>query len=178
MMKKRIMMTKRGAGRGGAGSRRCLLAAVTAGLALFGTALCGCSPRPSPPPEAAGDAAAMPSDPARLSETAEREKRLPRLLDLGAHACIPCKMMAPILDELKKDYAAVFRTEFIDVWQDQAAGQKHGVKTIPTQIFFDAGGQELFRHEGFMSKEDILAKWKELGVELGQNSEVRSQKSE
>jgi thioredoxin 1 len=37
---------------------------------------------------------------------------------------------------------------------------------IPTQIFFDAEGKELFRHVGFFAKEDILAKWKELGVEL------------
>ena len=36
---------------------------------------------------------------------------------------------------------------------------------IPTQIFFGADGKELFRHEGFYSKADILAKWKTLGVE-------------
>jgi thioredoxin 1 len=37
---------------------------------------------------------------------------------------------------------------------------------IPTQIFYDAAGRELFRHEGFFGKDDILAKWKELGVSL------------
>jgi thioredoxin 1 len=37
---------------------------------------------------------------------------------------------------------------------------------IPTQIFYDADGRDLFRHVGFFAKEDILAKWKELGVEL------------
>jgi thioredoxin 1 len=37
---------------------------------------------------------------------------------------------------------------------------------IPTQIFFDTAGKELFRHEGFFAREDILLKWKELGVDI------------
>lgn len=91
---------------------------------------------------------------------------LPRLVDLGAGKCIPCKKMAPILDELKQQYAGAMEVEFIDVWQDPRAGDKYGIQMIPTQIFYDASGKELFRHEGFFAKEDILAKWKELGVEL------------
>lgn len=93
-------------------------------------------------------------------------KNLPKLLDLGAGKCIPCKMMAPILDELKKDYKSKFLIEFIDVWKNEDAGKKHKIRMIPTQIFFDKDGKELFRHEGFYSKEDILNKWKELGIAL------------
>ena len=89
---------------------------------------------------------------------------LPKLLDLGATKCIPCKMMAPILDELKKEYAGRMHVEFIDVWENEEAGKKYGVEMIPTQIFYDADGKELFRHTGFFGKEDILAKWKEFGV--------------
>ncbi len=91
---------------------------------------------------------------------------LPRLVDLGADKCIPCKMMAPILEELKTEYAAVLNVEFIDVWKNPDAGQKYAIRVIPTQIFYDASGKELFRHEGFFAKEDILAKWKEFGIEL------------
>ncbi len=91
------------------------------------------------------------------------ETMLPRLLDLGAHKCIPCKKMAPILEELTKEYAGRLKVEFIDVWQNSAAGQKYKIRMIPTQIFYSTDGKELFRHEGFMSKEDILAKWTELG---------------
>ncbi|MBM4024214.1 MAG: hypothetical protein FJ280_02255 [Planctomycetes bacterium] len=91
---------------------------------------------------------------------------LPRLVDLGSSTCIPCKMMAPVLEELKKDYAGRLRVDFYDVRKDPGAAAKYGVKLIPTQIFYDAAGQELFRHEGFVSREDILAKWKELGVDL------------
>ena len=97
---------------------------------------------------------------------ATQAQKLPKLLDLGAGKCIPCKMMAPILEELKKEYAGRMNVEFIDVWVNPDAGKPYGIEMIPTQIFFDASGKELFRHIGFFAKEDILAKWKELGVEL------------
>ncbi|MBU4212798.1 MAG: thioredoxin family protein [Verrucomicrobia bacterium] len=87
-------------------------------------------------------------------------------------------MMAPILEDLKKGYAGKFEVQFIDVWQNPDVGGKYRIRVIPTQIFYDAKGKELFRHEGFYGKEDILAKWKELGVELDKNSVVRSQNSE
>ena len=93
--------------------------------------------------------------------------KLPRLLDLGAGKCIPCKMMAPILEELKKEYAGRMNVEFIDVWKNPDAGKQYGIEMIPTQIFFDAEGKELFRHVGFFAKDDILAKWNELAVNLG-----------
>jgi thioredoxin 1 len=97
---------------------------------------------------------------------APAEKPLPKLLDLGANKCIPCKMMAPILEELKTEYAGQLTVEFIDVWKDPDAGKPYKIEIIPTQIFFDASGKELFRHVGFYAKADILAKWKELGVDL------------
>jgi len=92
--------------------------------------------------------------------------KLPKLLDLGATKCISCKMMAPILEELKKEYAGRMNVEFIDVWQNKDAAKQYGVDIIPLQIFFDANGKELFRHEGFFAREDILAKWQELGVQF------------
>ena len=91
---------------------------------------------------------------------------LPRLVDLGAKKCIPCKMMAPILEELKKEFAGVLNVDFIDVWENPEGAKGYGIRVIPTQIFYDSSGKELFRHEGFFAKKDILAKWKELGVEL------------
>ena len=107
-----------------------------------------------------------------------QEKALPRLVDLGAGKCTPCKMMAPILEDLKKTLAGKLDVQFIDVWENPEAGKKYEVNVIPTQIFYDAQGKELFRHEGFYGKDDILAKWKELGVDLNKNSESRSQNPE
>jgi thioredoxin 1 len=95
-----------------------------------------------------------------------KKKPLPKLLDLGAGKCIPCKMMAPILEQLKTEYVGKLEVEFIDVWKTPDAGKLYGIQMIPTQIFHDTTGKELFRHIGFLSKDDILAKWKELGVNL------------
>jgi thioredoxin 1 len=92
--------------------------------------------------------------------------RLPRLLDLGATKCIPCKMMAPILEKLEKEYDGRLDVEFIDVWQNPDAAKQYKIDLIPTQIFYSDSGKELFRHVGFYGREDILAKWKELGVDL------------
>ncbi|NLC71959.1 MAG: thioredoxin fold domain-containing protein [Desulfuromonadaceae bacterium] len=92
-----------------------------------------------------------------------QEKTLPRLVDLGATQCIPCKMMAPILDELAKEYAGKLEVVFIDVWQNRDLAAEYGVRMIPTQIFFAPSGEELFRHTGFYAKNDILNKWRELG---------------
>jgi len=89
---------------------------------------------------------------------------MPRMIDLGADKCIPCKLMAPILKELRKKYAGRAVVEFVDVWKNPSAGQEYGVRTIPTQIFFDRDGKEVWRHEGFLSKEEIEAKLKELGA--------------
>ncbi|MBM4102548.1 MAG: thioredoxin family protein [Planctomycetes bacterium] len=89
----------------------------------------------------------------------------PALLELGSRECVPCKMMVPVLKELAENYSAQFTVAFSDVRQDPSVGEKYGISVIPTQIFFDKDGKELFRHEGFFPKEDILAKWKELGIQ-------------
>jgi thioredoxin 1 len=104
---------------------------------------------------------------ADASDRASDTPALPRLVDLGSGRCIPCRLMKPILDELKRDYGTQFETVFIDVWENRDEGKRYGIRMIPTQIFYDAAGTERFRHEGFMAKKDILAKWQELGVALG-----------
>jgi thioredoxin 1 len=75
--------------------------------------------------------------------------------------------MAPILDELRREYAGRMDVVFVDVWKNPGAGSVYRVYSIPTQIFYDAAGRELFRHPGFFSKEDILETWKKLGIDLG-----------
>jgi len=93
-------------------------------------------------------------------------KKLPRLVDLGADKCIPCKMMIPVIEELTKEYAGRLQVEFYDVWKNPAYGDQYGIRVIPTQIFLDPNDKELYRHEGFLSKEDILAKWKNFGFDF------------
>ena len=87
----------------------------------------------------------------------------PVLLELGSHSCIPCKKMMPILNELSTQQSE-FTVSFVDVWQAEGKSEQYGIKSIPTQLFFDKDGKEIFRHVGFYPKEDILAKWKEFGI--------------
>lgn len=103
---------------------------------------------------------------------AAAKAKLPKLLDLGAGKCIPCKMMKPILEDFMANYSNQFTTEFIDVWENREAGRQYGIEAIPTQIFYDAEGKELFRHTGFYGKEDILGKWKEFGIDISETSNV------
>jgi len=89
------------------------------------------------------------------------------MVDIGAKKCIPCKMMAPIMEELEKEYhesgkAAII---FIDVWENRDQGQKFGIRSIPTQIFYNKEGREVYRHEGFMDKKAIVAALQRFGVE-------------
>jgi thioredoxin 1 len=94
------------------------------------------------------------------------EKGLPQLIDLGAKNCIPCRKMAPILEALKTIYTGKLRVYFINVMEHPDVAKNFAVQLIPAQIFYDPSGKELFRHIGFMGREDILAKWRELGFPL------------
>ena len=91
---------------------------------------------------------------------------LPLLVDVGADKCIPCVMMAPILEDLKKEYAGVLTVKFVDVWKNPEEARKYRVRGIPTQIFYSASGVELGRHFGFISKEGILRTFADLGIPL------------
>jgi thioredoxin 1 len=86
------------------------------------------------------------------------------MVDLGAKSCIPCKMMAPILEELKVEYQGRAEVIFIDVWDaaNKSKAQAFKIMGIPTQIFYDRQGKETFRHTGFFDKKSITAKLDEL----------------
>lgn len=91
-------------------------------------------------------------------------KGMVTMVDLGANSCIPCKMMAPILAKLEKNYKGKAAIIFIDVWKNQAPARRFGIRAIPTQIFFDKEGTEVYRHEGFMSEEAIIRVLQKMGV--------------
>lgn len=86
------------------------------------------------------------------------------MVDLGAASCIPCKMMAPILDKLEKRYKGKAVVVFIDLRYNRDAVERFSIQGIPTQIFFDKAGKEVYRHMGFMSEDAIVAQFKSMGV--------------
>jgi thioredoxin 1 len=91
---------------------------------------------------------------------------LPRLVDVGADQCIPCKAMVPVLEDLRREYAGRLRVDFIDAWKHPEQAEPFNVYGIPVQIFLDPSGRELYRHLGFFSKDEILATWRRLGFPL------------
>jgi len=89
---------------------------------------------------------------------------LPMLVEFGFQACPPCKMMKPILKSLDKEHSDDFAIAYIDTVVNPDLARQHNIQAAPTLIFCDKDGNELARTMGYMPKEEILKKWKELGV--------------
>jgi thioredoxin 1 len=101
---------------------------------------------------------------------------LPRLVDLGSNSCVPCQMMAPELEALAQEYAGSVDVVVVDVNNTEAGAalaQELRIRVIPAQIWFDPEGIELFRHEGYLSKEDIVARFQWLGYPLNRVGPAR-----
>ncbi len=92
---------------------------------------------------------------------------LPRLVELDAVDCAPCRAMVSVLDGLRRDFAGTLQVDRIDVRRHRDVEARYRVRFNPTQVFEDPAGRELWRHEGFISRADILARWRALGHDLG-----------
>jgi thioredoxin 1 len=90
---------------------------------------------------------------------------LPKLLDFGRGKCIPCKKMAPILQELSEEYKDRVIIKIIEIDQEPGLTTANRIRLIPTQIFFDKKNQEVLRHEGFMSKDDVKKVFQKMGIQ-------------
>ena len=112
---------------------------------------------------------------------------LPIVIDFGSDSCIPCKEMAPVLEELNKELQGKAIVRFVDVWKYQDLAEGYPVSVIPTQILIDANGkpynpkdpealglkkyssrdtgEHVFTsHEGGITKEQLLSALKEMGL--------------
>jgi len=118
------------------------------------------TPKPTEAAKPEKPAAAEPEKPSA------RKAALPKLIEVGSTTCTPCKLMAPILEELKSEYKGKLEIVIVDVNEDKGAAGKYGVRMIPTQIFYDSEGREVARHTGFIPKDDLLAKFVEKGIDL------------
>jgi thioredoxin 1 len=86
-------------------------------------------------------------------------------LDFGAGKCIPCKAMAPILQELSEEYKGRVIVRIIEIYDERELTRANRIQLIPTQIFFNAKNQEVHRHVGFMDKEQIKKIFQKMGVQ-------------
>ena len=78
----------------------------------------------------------------------------PVVLDFGATWCGPCQMVAPIIDELAKEYEGKVVIGKCDVDQDQDLPGRFGVRNIPT-IIFVKGGEVVEKKVGAQSKDTL-----------------------
>jgi thioredoxin 1 len=88
----------------------------------------------------------------------------PFLVDFGANNCPPCRLMRPVLKEIDKEYSSKTQILVLDVYKYQKLAQEYKVVFIPTLVFFDPKGKEVFRHVGVLEKEKIISKLKEIGM--------------
>ncbi len=80
----------------------------------------------------------------------------PVLVDYWAEWCGPCKMIAPILDDLAKEYAGKLKVAKLNIDENQATPPKYGIRGIPTLMLFKNGNVEATK-VGALSKTQLAA---------------------
>ena len=81
---------------------------------------------------------------------------VPILVDFSADWCGPCKMLAPILKQVKDELGDAIKIIKIDVDKNQPLAAKYQVRGVPTMILFKQGKQ-LWRQSGVMQKQEIIS---------------------
>lgn len=158
--------------------RRMRIAATGIALLALATLLWGCG---GADPAATTDSSVASTVSTTPPETVSpiEGTGLPQLVDIGSNSCVPCQMMAGELEELAQQYAGSVEVVILDVYDkaNEALVRQVGVQVIPTQLFIDPDGKELARHEGYISKEDMVQMFQELGYQLRRGFGSTDQKS-
>jgi len=89
----------------------------------------------------------------------------PTLAEFGWRTCIPCKAMKPILEELSVEYKEKVNVIIVEVYDHEDLSRRYNIRGIPTQIFFDKNGKEVYRHAGYLAKENIQTVLSDIGVD-------------
>jgi len=97
--------------------------------------------------------------------TPSSAKGLPRMWEYGSKTCHPCQQMKKILTPMIAEYAGRVDIRIIDIYQERKLSDEAGIRIIPTQVFYDKEGKELFRHVGLYPRDSILARFREYGWE-------------
>ena len=99
------------------------------------------------------------------AEDSRPEAGEPRLLVFGSQGCAPCKRLAPLLDELRGEFAGRAAVVYRDLWREgdgQADVDAYDLRVLPTLLFFDGQGVLRHRLEGFTGEEDLRSLLKDI----------------
>ena len=102
------------------------------------------------------------AEPAGLPEIPVKD--MVTMVDFGASYCAPCKAMAPFLEKLEKEYKGRAAIVVLDVGKAPNICERYNITELPTQVFYNKQGKEVFRHKGFLKEEDIVKQLKKMGV--------------
>lgn len=92
-------------------------------------------------------------------DTEVTQSAIPVMVDFWAEWCGPCRMIAPIIDEISTDLAGKMKIAKVNVDEAQDVAAKFGIMSIPTMIVFK-GGKPVDTIVGAMSKDQLLSKLK------------------
>ncbi len=88
----------------------------------------------------------------------------PVLVVFTADWCPACQQLKPVLDRVVASYEDTIVVKIIDTDKRVFLSTRYGVSSIPVLVFFNADGEEVFRHTGFMEEEDLIARLELLGA--------------
>jgi len=90
-----------------------------------------------------------------VKDVIEESKRQPVLVDFWAEWCGPCKLIAPLLDEIAREKADAVKVAKVNVDHNQSLSFKYNIRAIPSLLFFK-NGQLRDQVTGMTSKKDLL----------------------
>ncbi|NFV11956.1 thioredoxin family protein [Clostridium sporogenes] len=90
--------------------------------------------------------------------------KMPVLLELSSPTCGPCRKMTPIIKEIKEEYKNKVDTHIVDLTKNPQFGDKYKVSVVPTQVFLDKDGKVFLRHEGILTKDEIIDIINKMGI--------------
>jgi len=87
---------------------------------------------------------------------------LPRIVDIEGPGCPTCRLMPVVLREIAAQFAGKITVETIVLTPEIM--EQYQIEVVPTLLFFDAQGKEVYRRAGLMSKEEIITQLRQMGV--------------